>query len=93
MFNGVKLQLSFFLGIDIPQLHYVIHDGMPASLDDYMQESGWVGRDGVQNHAIVHKDSNKGPHLSHEVKSYAGTAVCLRMKLMDYFGDTPTYNT
>ena len=85
------ISIFYFLpGMDIPNLHYVVHFGIPASLDDYMQETGRVGRDGLPSHAILlhHKDSIKGPHITAEAKSFSTTDQCLRQHLMDYFQDS-----
>ena len=63
---------------------------MPCTIDDYVQQTGRIGRDGKSSHAIllVHKDSTKGKNMTTEVKAYSSSQSCLREQLMTYFGDT-----
>ena len=41
------------MGVNPPNVHYIIHCGPPNDVETYVQEVGWGGRDGSRTYAIL----------------------------------------
>ncbi|MBR1723033.1 MAG: RecQ family ATP-dependent DNA helicase, partial [Treponema sp.] len=95
--------LAFGMGIDKPNVRFVIHYDMPKSLEQYYQEIGRAGRDGLHSEALllysagdIHKiryffddvaDKSRAEALLQGMISYATRRTCRRKLLLSYFGE------
>ena len=82
--------IVFGMGGDIPDIRHIIHNGPPDSIENYIQESGSGGRDGLQCEAVLYMyaGATRG-HVCSEMKEYGSNLnKCRCVVAMSHFPGT-----
>ena len=78
--------VAFAMGIDVPNIHTVLHWGPPFDFECYVQETGRGGRDGCATNAILYYGKGDLSHTNEEMRKYCINKVqCRRLMLMAPF--------
>ena len=81
------------MGINIPNVRYVIHYGPPREVDDFMQEIGRGGRDGKEATSLRYYNGMQLRKCEKSMKVYGkSTSVCLRQIILNQFEETNVPN-
>ncbi|XP_053387237.1 uncharacterized protein LOC128551014 [Mercenaria mercenaria] len=86
----VLCSTSFSMGLDVKQVHTVVHFGPANDLDDYLQESGRAGRDPDRKYNAVlikHRYCLSSQNISVEMKNFIKATTCRRVYLLKNFAE------
>ena len=82
--------VSFGIGIDIKNIWRVIHIGVPYTMEEYFQEAGRCGRDGIQSQALIYFNSydisTAKEQMSDTMRKFVLDPKCKRKMILTYFG-------
>ena len=81
--------IAFGLGIDCNDIRRVVHIGVPYSMEDYCQEVGRAGRDGLPARADIYYNSydisRSRKNMTDVMRNYVKSKECKRKMILNYF--------